>query len=130
MTGLDTNVVVRFFVEDDPDQFQRAGNLLRSFTPQDPGFISLVCLAEWVWVMRSQYRVSKALILEFLDRLLEAPELMFEHQAAVAEAVRQFAAGTCDFADHLIEKVGKSAGCDRTVTFDIQASRSAGMRLL
>lgn len=130
MIGLDTNIVVRFFVEDDPGQFQRAGDLLRSLTPQDPGFISLVCLAEFAWVMRSQYRVSKTVIVVFLDRLLEAPELVLEHQVAVADAVRHFAAGACDFADHLIERVGRSAGCLQTVTFDVEASRSAGMELL
>jgi len=130
MTGLDTNVVVRFFVNDDPVQFQRAGTLLASFTSQSLGFITLICLVEWVWVLRSQYRVSKLIILEWLERLLEASELAIENQAAVEEATRRFASGKSDFADYLIEIVGRSAGCRETVTFDMKASRSAGMKLL
>jgi len=130
MTGLDTNVVVRFFVKDHPRQFEKAGALLASFTPQDRGFISMVCLVETVWVLRARYGVSKRLILERLERLLEAPELELENQSVVEETIHRFSAGKSDFADYVIEAVSREAGCIATVTFDAVASRSAGMRLL
>lgn len=130
MTGLDTNVVVRFFIEDDPQQYQRAGRLLRSLSPQAPGFVSLVCLAEFVWVVRGVYRVRRELLLEWLKRILEAPELVIENQSVVEEAVEGFDEGGSDFADYLIERSGRLAGCDKTVSFDRRASKSAGMSLL
>lgn len=130
MKGLDANVIVRFFVDDDPRQFQRAGELFNSLTAKDPAFISLVALAEFVWVLRAVYRVSKIQIVEFLERLARTSTLILESHEAVTVAVAQFARGKADFADYLIELSGRRAGCDRTWTFDVLASRSAGMHLL
>ena len=83
MTGLDTNVVIRFFVDDDRKQLQKAGALLASFGPQNRGFIPVVSLVETVWVLRTRYGVSKALIVERLERILEAPELELENESAI-----------------------------------------------
>jgi len=60
MTGLDTNILVRFFVKDDLEQSRRAKELLRTLTPESPGFVSLVALAEMIWVLRSQYRMPSS----------------------------------------------------------------------
>lgn len=130
MRGLDANVVVRFFVNDDPTQFRQAGDLFNSLTAQNPGFISLVALAEFVWVLRAIYQVSKAEIVEFLGRLASSSTLMLESHDAVAETIVRFARGKADFADYLIESSGRRAGCSQTLTFDVLASRSASMHLL
>jgi predicted nucleic-acid-binding protein len=130
MIGIDTNILVRFFVKDDLDQGRRAASLMRSLSLETPGFVSLVCLAELVWVLRSQYRLSIAELIRHLEQLLNSPELMLEGHAAVSQALRHFAGGKADFADCLIERSGHTAGCGETVTFDADASRFAGMRLL
>jgi predicted nucleic-acid-binding protein len=130
MTGLDTNILVRFFAKDDLEQSGRARELLRTFTPQSPGFISMVSLIELFWVLRSQYRQSKAELIECLERVLDTPELIAENHSAATQALHRFASGKADFADCLIERLGHAAGCKETVTFDVSASRSAGMRQL
>jgi predicted nucleic-acid-binding protein len=130
MTGLDTNILVRFFIEDDPDQCWRAEDFLQSLTPESPGYVSLISLIELVWVLRSRYRLSKAQLIQCLDLLLEFPELIVDSHATVTLALRRFAGGKADFADCLIERLGYTAGCKETVTFDLDASMSAGMRLL
>jgi predicted nucleic-acid-binding protein len=130
MTGLDTNILVRFFAKDDLEQGRRARNLLLSLSAESPGFVSLVCLAELVWVMRTQYHLTKSQLIECVKRLLDSPELMVESQAAVTQALRRFAGEKADLADCLIERCGHIAGCSHTVTFDVTASRFAGMKLL
>jgi predicted nucleic-acid-binding protein len=130
MTGLDTNILARFFAEDDPVQSRRADQLLQSLTPEAPGFISLVSLAELVWVLRSQYRLDKDQLIECLQRLLDSPELVVESQTAVTQALHRFSSGKADLADCLIERSGHLAGCSKTYTFDVQASKFAGMSLL
>jgi len=45
-------------------------------------------------------------------------------------ALRVFDASKADFADCLIERSAAQAGCDRTMTFDVGASRHAGMTLI
>ncbi len=130
MTGVDTNILARFFVQDDLDQSRRAEEFLQSLTPEAPGFVSLVSLAELAWVLRRRYGWSRAQLVQCLDHVLDSPEFVLEGQTAVTQALHRFASSKADFADCLIERSGHTAGCGETVTFDVGASRSAGMGLL
>ncbi len=130
MTGLDTNILVRFFTKDEARQSSRAKKLLQSLTSESPGFISLVSLIELAWVLRSRYHLNKAQLILGMERLLNTSELVIENQSAVTQSLGRFAASKADFADCLIERSGHMAGCRETVTFDVNASKSAGMRLL
>lgn len=130
MTGLDTNVLLRFLLQDEPDQSARAAALMSSLSVREPGFISNVTLAESVWVLERTYRKPKQEIASFVSGLLEAEQLVLENHDVVAQALRKFDASNADFADCLIERLGHSAGCTRTMTFDLNASKSSGMVLL
>ena len=130
MKGLDTNILVRFYAQDDPEQCRRGDEFLQTLTPESPGFVSLVSLIELIWVLRSQYRQSKPELIKTLEQLLDSPELIVENHTAVTSALRRFSHVKADFADCLIERSGAAAGCGETVTFDEDAARFAGMRLL
>ena|SRR5208337_2146039 len=130
MTGLDTNILVRFFTKDDVEQSGRAVKFMRTLTTESPGYVSLVSLIEFVWVLRSKYRLSKAELIQRLEQLLDSPELIVENHSAVTLALRRFTQLKADFADCLIERSCHVAGCRETVTFDVDASRFAGMTLL
>ena len=130
MTGLDTNVLVRYIVRDDAAQTERADTLLQEFSPEAPGFISLVALDELFWVLRTYYRMPKAELILCLERLLNSMNLILEGDAAVRLAITKFASARCDFADCLIERLGFQSGCTRTFTFDTNAAKSTGMVLL
>jgi predicted nucleic-acid-binding protein len=130
MTGIDTNVLIRFVMADDVAQYRKADRLMQSFSAQSPGFITQVCLAEFVWVLRSQFRQPKETIVRWLSELVYAPELVLENQSAVEQALHTYSTSRSDFADCLIERVSHIAGCTSTVTFDNGAAKAAGMRLL
>lgn len=130
MIGLDTNVLLRFFLRDEPDQSARAAELLSSLSVPEPGFISSVTLAESVWVLERFYRKPKHEVVHFLRGLLESQQLVVENHDSVAQALRKFDGSNVDFSDCLIERLGHSAGCTRTMTFDVNASKMSGMVLL
>ena len=130
MTGIDTNVLIRFFMADDPVQYRKADQLIQTFSIQSPGYISLVCLAEFVWVLRSYYRQPKAIISEWLTSLLESSEFALENELVVEQALLTYSTTRSDFSDCLIERASHLAGCVKTVTFDKGAAKTAGMRLL
>lgn len=130
MTGLDTNVLLRFLLQDEPDQSAKAAELMGSFSQREPGFISNVTLAESVWILERTYRKPKLEISFLVRGLLEAEQLVVENHDVVAQALRKFDASHADFADCLIERLGNSAGCARTMTFDLKASKISGMVLL
>jgi len=130
MIGLDTNVLVRYLTKDDSVQTPFAVRMVRSLSPESPGFVSLVAIAELVWVLRISYRFRKAEILGVLEMLLQSQELIIEQAELMEDALRRFAAGNAEFADFLIERSSHAVGCTHTVTFDHGAASSAGMRLL
>jgi len=129
MIGLDTNIVVRYLTHDDPAQTTAAIRVLDSLSQDSPGFLSLIVIAELVWVLEGSYRFKKNEIERVLDTLLRSKELVIERAEIVFQALRKFSASRADFAGCLIERCGHAADCQSTVTFDHNAA-SAGMKLL
>jgi predicted nucleic-acid-binding protein len=130
MIGLDTNVLVRYLTHDDPAQTALANKVMDSLTPEAPGFLSTVVIAEVIWVLESLYRFSKLETIQTLDTLLRSKELIVERAEIVGQALANFKTSHSDFADCLIERTGHAAGCRHTVTFDRRAASAAGTKLL
>jgi predicted nucleic-acid-binding protein len=130
MIGLDTNVLLRFFLQDDAHQSSKAAALMSSLSVTEPGFISIVTLAELIWVLGRSYRKPQDELVVFVRGLLDSQQLVVEHHEVVDQALCKFSGSTADFADCLIDRLGSAAGCSRTMTFDLNASKSVGMVLL
>ena len=130
MIGLDTNVLVRYIAQDEPTQAALAGRLIESFTADVPGFVSTVTLVETVWVLARAYRTAKAEILQIVEGLLRARELVIEDAETHYLALNLFEATTVDYADAVIAQSGRRAGCEYTATFDRRAASGSAMRLL
>jgi predicted nucleic-acid-binding protein len=129
MIGLDTNVLVRYLVQDDPAQSRAASELIESLTEIDRGFVSIVALVEMSWVLARAYHVDDATLAAIITSLLGADELTVEQPEVVRAAVSRLES-SAQFADAVIAELGRAAGCDTTVTFDRGASDRAGMRLI
>jgi predicted nucleic-acid-binding protein len=130
VTGLDTNVLVRYVMQDDAKQAARATKVVEALTDEAPGFVSLVSLVEFVWVLETSYEVPRAGVAQSLTALLAARELVVDRVDEVRAALRAYRESSADFADALIARIGAEAGCSETVTFDVHAAKNAGMRLL
>ncbi len=130
MIGLDTNVLVRYLTHDDPTQTAAAMRVMNSLSSDSPGFLSLIVVAELVWVLAISYRFRKKEIEQVLETLLRSKELLIEQAEIVAQALRVFSVGSADFVDCLIERCAHAAECQHTVTFDQKAATITGMRLL
>ena len=130
MIGLDTNVLVRYIMQDDSRQSPKATRLIESLSSDNPGYITLISVVELYWVLTSSYELSGAQVAQALEVILRSKQLLVERADQVMRALRVFGQGKADFADCLIERAASSAGCDETVTFDIGASKHAGMTLL
>ncbi len=128
MIGLDTDVVVRYLVQDEPDQSAVATTVIEQLTESDPGYLSLVTVIEIYWVLRRAYRVDPERCVELLQGLLDSRELRVDRAATVRAALS--ASRGVDLADAVIVELGRAAGCEYTVTFDQRAARVGGMQLL
>jgi len=131
MIGLDTNVLVRYFAQDDPVQSAKATELIeRRLSQRDPGFISLVAMVETVWVLQRAYSLGNLAVATAIERTLQADALVVENEQEVFTAMIALKEGQGSFADALIGALGTKAGCVTTVTFDQRASRLSGFELL
>jgi predicted nucleic-acid-binding protein len=129
MIGFDTNILVRFFTQDNPRQCEQTDELMRSLSVAKPAWIGMVTLLEFVWVLTRIYRIGQHEMVRILDDLLDRPEIVVERIDTVHEALNLYRAGKADFADCLIVASARDAGCDRVLTFDRIAARDAGMEL-
>nr|WP_132882899.1 type II toxin-antitoxin system VapC family toxin [Sphingomonas sp. JUb134] len=116
--ALDTNVVLRLLVPDDPDQTRLAEEQM-----QGPVLLPLTVLLETAWVLGSRYGFSRAQIVSILTHMLDQPQLTAEAVDQLPWALERYAAGG-DLADmlHLVA----ARGADAFVTFDRAIAKSAG----
>ena len=87
-------------------------------------------MVELYWVLTSSYELSSQQFAQALEAILRAKQFMVERADQVMRALRVFGEGKADFPDCLIEHSAASAGCDQTTTFDVGASKRAGMTLI
>lgn len=130
MIGLDTNVLVRYIMQDDAKQSPKATRLIESLEPERPGFVTLISVIELYWVLTSCYELSGQQVKQALETLLRARQIVVDQADQVLRALRVFEAGKADFADCLIERTAAAAGCTETLTFDTGAAKHAGMTLV
>ena len=129
MIGLDTNVVVRFLVADDPAQTLAAHKVFASLRADDPGYLSLVVWAETYWVLTRTYGQAPGEVVATLADLLASDEIVSQADAEVRGALADAADGA-DLGDALIMRAARSAGCAESVTFDKKTAKRLGFRLL
>jgi predicted nucleic-acid-binding protein len=130
MIGLDTNVLVRYIMQDDAKQSPQANKLIESLSSDEPGFVPMIAVVELAWVLSSAYELGREQIVAAFEGLLRTKELKLERAEIVWKALRLFQHSNTDFADVLIAESAAAAGCKRTMTFDRGAAKTGGMTLI
>ena len=130
MIALDTNVLLRLLLNDDPRQSRQAQALIdRAVSRSDPVLLTDIVLCELEWVLGAAYGVPKPEIARTLRRLLDTPVFAFLDRAAVAGALGDYETGTGDFSDYLIGASAARAGASTTYTFDRALRHADGFDL-
>ena len=130
MIGLDTNVLVRYIMQDDLKNSPKATKLIESLDGDNHGYITMVSVIELYWVLTSCYELTDAQVVQALEAVLRTKQFLVARADQVMRALRVFSEGKADFADCLIERSAAGAGCTQTMTFDVGASKHAGMTLI
>ena len=131
MIGLDTNVVIRYLVQDDKKQSAAATRFIeKSLTTDVPGYINHITLCEIVWVLQRCYDVTKQQLRDIIEGLLTTKQFIVENVEVAWKALRAYDANRADFCDALIGQANIHSGCEHTVTFDKKAASLPGFDLL
>jgi predicted nucleic-acid-binding protein len=119
MTGLDTNVLVRFLTQDEPGQSRKANaSLERDAAAGERCFIGCIVLCELVWVLQGAYGYGKKDLVSVLEKILSTIEFEIEDKEIVYQALSSYRQGSGDFADYFIGWRNRQAGCKKTISFD------------
>lgn len=131
MAGLDTNILVRWLVDDDAGQSRRIAQMLKSAARHDETlFVPLSVILELEWVLRSRYALAKPDLLLALNALLETRELEFQAEQAIERALHAYRQGSADFADCLHAAACWADGKAPMLTLDAKAAKLADAELL
>jgi predicted nucleic-acid-binding protein len=123
MIGLDTNMVLRYLLQDDPAHTPQVNHIFeRQLSTENPGFVNLAVVLEIVWVLQGKGK-KPVEIAEHLKAILSLQVLEVQNELQVFEAAHALEKGTAEFEDALIGVLNLWAGCSSTLTFDRKAAR-------
>jgi predicted nucleic-acid-binding protein len=127
VTGLDTNVLLRYLLRDDPAQAGRADHEIER---GERFLIDGIVLCELVWVLEVGYGFSRGDVAAALERILATAQFEIEAKDLALAALDDFRGSTADFSDCLLGRRNRAAGVEETVTFDRSLKGLPGFRLL
>ncbi len=131
MIGIDTNILLRLWLNDDPAQSKRIDRLLAEHGGL-PGslLVTDVVLVEAVWTLKAAFEQDKHTQLIAVRSLFEETAFAFEDREAVTTALTLFESGSCGFADCLVVAKHGRQGCDFTATLDRGMRKLPGVKVL
>jgi predicted nucleic-acid-binding protein len=129
--ALDTNVLVRYFVDDDAQQSAAARKLIGRCLQEGLSlFVPVTVVLELEWVLRKSYAFGKDEVLQALSSLFSAAEISLESERALEAALQLFRKNSADFADCVHIALAAQAGEQPLWTFDKTAAKVTGAQLL
>jgi len=128
MYGLDTNVLIRYLLRDDPAQAEQARVAINNAVQSgEPAVVSLLTMLESEWVLRSCASIDKRTVIITFRMLLEARDIMIEQEETLEEALYLYENNSADFADCLMAARYARLGCSAMLTFDRKAAQLPGV---
>ena len=98
MIGLDTNVLVRYIMQDDPKQSPKATKIVESLEGVGSGYVTLVSMVELAWVLSVSFELTRSQVAQALDGIIRTKQFRIESADQVIRALRVFKVGKSDFA--------------------------------
>jgi predicted nucleic-acid-binding protein len=131
VTGIDTNVLVRYITQDDPRQSAVAAQFIEEgCSVEQPGYVNHIVLCEIAWVLQRCYQTSRKETLRVIEQILRTEQFRVQDPQVVYLALNLARAGKADFADYLSVSINKEADCRQTVTFDEALQGTSGVTVL
>lgn len=131
MKGADTNVIIRYIVEDDHAQTRQAARIIEAAArDQQPLFVSLPVVCEIAWVLTAAYRLPRTSAANALQAVVDSGSFTVEREEWVQESLDRYRTGRAGFADYLIGVVAREHGCEEVYTFDRRLRGAQGFRVL
>src|SRR3990167_11058698 len=123
MKGIDTNVLVRYLVQDDPAQSIKATHFIERTAHASSIAINGIILCELVWVLESAYHYSRETVVTVLEHILKTKQFHIHEPDILWQSLNGYKNDGADFADYYIAYLNHHQGAEYTVTFDKKAAK-------
>ena len=131
MRAVDTNILVRYVVNDDPKQAAIVEKFwVECEANQETIFIPVLVLCELTWVLNRLYAQTKPQLIGVLEKLLAVGFFRFEQDSALRQSLEHYRRGKGAFSDYVIGEISRASGCRDTVTFDRDLRGAPGFTIL
>lgn len=117
MIGLDTNVLLRLFI-DDSQQYDRARRFFDAVSARETCVVNAVVLVEFAWTLVRGFKKKRHEVAHLIAELLSADDVEIQHRSAAEGALDAYRHGRADFPDYLLAAINAELGCASTATFD------------
>jgi len=131
MIGIDTNLLLRFILQDDDVHSRVARRFFESVDAAKPAYINTIVLIEFIWTARRRLKMTRQELIVILSGFLDSNNIVLEDEPLVELALDGMIRSGEEFTDVFLALKNINAGCDRTLTFDAKAAKTVpGMELL
>lgn len=116
---IDTNIILRILVADDPEKRKACEKLIRE--APDKGVllhVLPVTILETVWVLEKVYRLDRKRVREIVEAIINTPELLVEMREVLLKALRDYDEKNVKFSDALMAHWGVEKGYRIVYTYD------------
>jgi predicted nucleic-acid-binding protein len=125
LIGVDTNILLRYLLDDDPIWSPVVTDFVDNrLTPERQGYVNLITLVELVWTLRRRPDYDRSRLAAVVESLLSSDSIVLAEAHAVERALTSFRTGNAGFADYLIAELNEAAGASPTVTIDRKAGKA------
>ena len=121
MIGLDTNALLRLFIEDDADQCRRVREFVAEAAQEESCLVNAIVLSEFAWALAKRAKRPRAEVARLVEDVLSADDLDIAHRAAAKRALLSYRSGKAGFPDYFLAEINAELGCKSTMTFDVDA---------
>jgi predicted nucleic-acid-binding protein len=119
MLAVDTNVLLRFILEDDLEQALRAKQaIVKAHHDGKALYLSQAVFQELVWVLQAVKKIPRAHVVRAVDGVLSMPVWNFEAPARMARALQYYEQYEVDFTDAMLAAISHEKGLDGVLSFD------------
>lgn len=116
---IDTNLLIRYLVNDDSRKAQIVDTLLKKAGKSEIHILMpSIVIAELVWVLESFYKMEAAEIADLVDSILNTPGLTVADDSIVRSALKRYRTKGVDLVDAWIAAFAQDKGADEIYTFD------------
>lgn len=131
MIGVDTNILVRYVLDDDPVWSPAAAAFIdETLSSDNVGFVNVVTLAEFAWTLRREASFNRETLALVIESFLQSDKIVLGHADIVQKALIRFKTGNAGFADYLISELNAASGAEPTMTIDKRAARNEAFEQL